>query len=64
MEVKIIELTKISGDHTCLICCRKLATIKMKINRLVLDDSVTSFSVCDEDTPTLSEPSLLLTFSK
>ena len=48
MEKKIIELTKTSEDHTCLICCRKPATIKMKINRFVLDDSVVSFSVCDD----------------
>lgn len=48
MERKIFELTKIDEDRTCLICCRKPATIKMKINRLVLDDSVTSFAVCDD----------------
>ena len=48
MERKIIELTKTSEEHTCLICCRKPATIKMKINRFVLDDSVVSFSVCDD----------------
>ena len=48
MERKIIELAKTSEEHTCLICCKKPATIKMKINRLVLDDSITSFSVCDD----------------
>lgn len=48
MERKIIELTKTTDDHTCLICCRNSATINMRINRLVLDDSVISFSVCDD----------------
>jgi len=48
MGNKIIELTKVNDDHTCLICCKNDATIKMKINRLVLDDSVTSFSICDD----------------
>lgn len=48
MESKIIELTKTCDDHTCLICCKNRATAKMKINRLVLDDSVVSFAVCDE----------------
>lgn len=48
METKIIELTKTSGDNTCLICCKKPTTIKMRINRLVLDDSIISFSVCNE----------------
>ena len=45
---KIIELTKSSNDYKCLICCKNPATIKMKINRLVNDDSVTSFSICNE----------------
>ena len=48
MEVKIIELTKTGEDHTCLICCKNRATIDMRINRLVLNDSVISFSVCDD----------------
>lgn len=48
MERKIIELAKNDNGYKCLICCAKQATIKIKINRLVCDDSVTSFHVCDE----------------
>lgn len=48
MEGKIIELTKSNDEHTCLVCCKKPATVKMKINRLVLDDSIISFSICNE----------------
>lgn len=48
MERKIIELTKTVNNHKCLICCKNHATIDMKINRLVLDDSVVSFSICDD----------------
>ena len=48
MEGKIIELTKPNDEHICLICCKKPATVKMRINRLVLDDSIISFSICNE----------------
>lgn len=48
MERKIIELINMNEDYTCLICCKNPATIKMRINRLVLDDSVTTFSICNE----------------
>lgn len=48
MEGKIIELTKSNDEHTCLVCCKKPATVKMRINRLVLDDSIISFSICNE----------------
>lgn len=48
MEEKIIELTKVDKNHTCLICCKNPATINMRINRLVLNDSVISFSACDD----------------
>ena len=48
MTNKIIELTKIDYNCTCLICCKNTATTNMRINRLVLDDSVISFDVCDE----------------
>lgn len=48
MANKIIEITKANNDHKCLICCKNHTTIKMKINRLVNDDSVTSFHVCDD----------------
>lgn len=48
MERKIIEFTKMNEDYKCLICCKNHSTIRMKINRLVLDDSVTSFSICNE----------------
>ena len=45
---KIIEITKSKDEHKCLICCKKPATIKMKINRPTLDDCVISFSICNE----------------
>ena len=48
MENKIIELIKSKEGYKCLICCGKPATIKMRINRLVLDDIVVTFNVCDE----------------
>lgn len=48
MENKIINLIKIDNDYKCLICCKNNATIKMRINRLVNDDSVISFNVCNE----------------
>ena len=43
---KIIEITKSSDEHKCLICCANPATIKMKINRPAFDDVITSFAVC------------------
>ena len=48
MENKIIEITKIDNDYKCLICCKNNTTIKMRINRLVNDDSVISFHVCNK----------------
>lgn len=49
MEKKIIELIKIADrDYNCILCCSNKATTKVKINRLVQDDSITSFHVCDE----------------
>ena len=48
MEKKIIELTKITYGETCLLCCERDATIKMKISRVKYNDSVISFNVCDK----------------
>lgn len=48
MERKIIELKKSNDEHKCLVCCKRAGTIKMKINRLVLDDSIITFTVCNE----------------
>lgn len=49
MKKKIIELTRTeTNDFNCIICCKKKATTKVRINRLVQDDSLTSFYVCDE----------------
>ena len=47
MEKKIIELTKANDGSKCILCCENAATTKLKINRLVYDDSITSFFVCD-----------------
>lgn len=49
MEKKIIELTPVEQDWTCLICCKKKATAKLTINRLLsYDDVVIGFYICDE----------------
>ena len=48
MKNKIIKITKIDNDYKCLICCKNNATIKMRINRLVNNDSVISFHVCNK----------------
>lgn len=49
MEKKIIELTKVSDGRQCLLCCKREATIELKINRLLsYDDSVVSFHICDQ----------------
>lgn len=48
MGNRIIEINKTDSDYKCLICCKNNATTKMRINRLVNDDSVTSFHVCNE----------------
>ena len=47
MEEKIIKLTKKTNVGTCLLCCEKEATVKVAINRVKYNDSVTSFDVCD-----------------
>ena len=47
MEKKIIELTKVTYGDTCLLCCEKEATAKLKISRVKYNDSVISFNVCD-----------------
>ena len=48
MEKKIIELTKETEGGTCLLCCEREATVKMKIRRVKYDDSVVGFHVCDK----------------
>ena len=49
MEKKIIELTKVEQDWTCLICCKNKATVKLTINRLTsYEDTVVGFHICDE----------------
>lgn len=48
MERKIIELIKTNEDYKCIICCKNDSIMKMRINRLVLNDNITSFSVCNE----------------
>lgn len=50
MEKKIIELTKCNDGHECIICCKRDATTKFNIQRLVnlRNDSLIVFFVCDE----------------
>ena len=48
MNKKIIELTKYNGGFTCLLCCDNEATIKVTVNRVKYDDSVTAFHICDK----------------
>lgn len=48
MENKIIETIKVNNDYKCLVCCERQSTTKIRINRLVQDDTIVSFYVCDE----------------
>ena len=48
MEKKIINLSKIQREHTCLICCKNQATVKFAINRPKHDDNVITTHICDE----------------
>ena len=50
MEKKIIELTKCQDGNECIICCKRKATTKFNIQRLVSirNDSLIVFFVCDE----------------
>ena len=48
MEKKIITLTKVTYGDTCLLCCERDATVKLKIERVKYNDSVISFNVCDK----------------
>lgn len=48
MGKKIIELTKVTYGDTCLLCCERDATVKLKIGRVKYNDNVISFNVCDK----------------
>ena len=48
MEKKIIALTKVTYGDTCLLCCEREVTVKLKISRVKYNDSVISFNVCDK----------------
>jgi hypothetical protein len=48
MERKIIELKPADNYCKCLLCGKMDATVKMTINRIIYDDSVVSFHMCDE----------------
>ena len=48
MEKKIINLAKETNTGTCLLCCEREATVKVKINRVKYDDSIIGFHVCDK----------------
>ena len=48
MEKKIITLTKVTYGDTCLLCCERDATVKLRIERMKYNDSVISFNVCDK----------------
>ena len=45
---KIIELTEDGAEFKCLICCKRIANVKLKIVRQEQDDTVTSFHVCNQ----------------
>ena len=47
MEKKIINLTKVDYEGTCLLCCEREATIKLEISRVKYGDSVIGFEICD-----------------
>lgn len=48
MEKKIINLTKYSDGYECLLCCKREATVKVEINRVIHGDNVIGFNVCDQ----------------
>ena len=48
MDRKIIELTKYNGGFQCILCCETEATMKLTVNRVKYDDSVTAFHICDK----------------
>ena len=48
MEKKIINLTKYNDGYECLLCCKREATVKVEINRVIHGDNVISFNVCDK----------------
>lgn len=48
MEKKIIELTKIDYECSCLLCCERRATTKFEIKRVKYNDGVIGFDVCDK----------------
>lgn len=48
MDKRIIELTKNKNGFNCILCCDNEATIKVTVNRVKYDDSVTAFYVCDK----------------
>ena len=48
MEKKIIQVTKMDTDYKCILCCEKLSTTRIRIQRLAYEDNIASFFVCDE----------------
>ena len=48
MENKIIEVTTVDCDYTCIVCCDRHATTRIRIKRLAYEDNIASFFVCDE----------------
>jgi hypothetical protein len=46
MERKIIHLEDSNDNHQCIICCKRNATTRVKIQRLAYDDSIINFYVC------------------
>lgn len=47
MMERIIEVKENKDGFTCLICCKKQATLTLKIKRPAHKDTVASFHVCD-----------------
>jgi hypothetical protein len=47
MEKKIIKLTKIENNHSCLLCCDRDATVKIEISRVKYDEGIIGFDICD-----------------
>jgi transcription elongation factor Elf1 len=47
MEKKIIELSKMEDGYTCIICDKREATTRVRINKTTHKENVIGFCVCD-----------------
>ena len=48
MKKEIIEVEKMDTDYTCIVCCKRPSSTRIRIKRLAYEDNIASFFVCDE----------------